>query len=219
MVVILVIILIGADRVSDYVAEQAAANTLKSSQHLPDKPDVSIGGFPFLTQLAAGSFDHITVTAHDVPVGQDVRLDLSSVRVVLHDLDVSRSFKRFTAKTATATALVTYRELSAALGVRLGYAGGGRVKASKTVSVAGHSLTATLSAQPRLVDNALSFGAVTVNNLGDLGTAVGKTLAGIFDLSIPLDAIPFNVRVQKLEVGAQGVVVDLIGHHLTYERD
>src|ERR671930_802776 len=80
-------LLVVIDRVGDYVAERIAADTIKSAQHLPSRPDVDIAGFPFLNQLITGKYDKITVTADDVPVGTTARpLVLSRVQVVLHSL-------------------------------------------------------------------------------------------------------------------------------------
>lgn len=218
-VLVLVVVLVVGDRVANYVAEQQAASTIKTSQHLPADPDVSIGGFPFLNQLATGHYDEITVTAKDVPLSKaGLALQVSRVQVVLHHLTVSRSFSRVRAATANATAVITYADLSHTLGLQLSYAGGGRVKASKTVTIAGHSLTATLSARPQLADETLSFGAVAINQLGAIGSVLTKTLTKAFDLTIPLQGIPFDVRVRSLQVGAQGLVIVLTGSNLVYQR-
>src|SRR6478609_10912606 len=57
VLVVLAGLFVALDRIGNYVAEPVAANTIKTSQDLPSKPDVDIGGFPFLTQLVARDFD------------------------------------------------------------------------------------------------------------------------------------------------------------------
>src|SRR6266487_1277477 len=90
VVAVLIALLVAADRVGLYVAERLAGDTIESSQDLSSRPDVDIGGFPFLNQAITGNYDKITVTAHDVPVGLPGRpLNISQVRVVLHQLTVS----------------------------------------------------------------------------------------------------------------------------------
>src|SRR5256885_4227247 len=90
-VVVLLVLLLIADRVGVAVAERVAGDTLESSEHLNSRPDVDIAGFPFLTQVATGNYDKITVTADDVTVGQQIHLlEISRLVVVLHDLTVSR---------------------------------------------------------------------------------------------------------------------------------
>jgi LmeA-like phospholipid-binding len=215
--VVLVILLIAADRVGDYVAERAAGNTIKSSQHLDARPDVDIAGFPFLTQLAAGKYDEITVTATDVPVGRGrLLLDLSKVRLVLHTLTVSRDFSRFHARTADARATISYADLSNTLGIDVAYAGNGRIKARKSVTVLGQTVHASLNTRPELVNGALGFAATQIDNAGQLGGAVTGALNQAFDLAIPLQGIPFNIRVRSLQVAPAGVLVDLTGTDVTY---
>ena len=48
-----------ADRVAVGFAEDEAAEQLKTSEGLAKTPDVSIKGFPFLTQVASGELDEV----------------------------------------------------------------------------------------------------------------------------------------------------------------
>jgi hypothetical protein len=218
-VIVLVLLLIAADRIGAYVAERMAADKLQSSQHLDSRPDVSIAGFPFLTQLAAGDFDKITVTATDLPVGNNPRqLLVSRLKVVLHRLTVSRSFSRVHADTADATATITYAELGHTLGLPVTYAGDGRIRAGKSVTVAGRTLSASVSARPELVNGALSFAAARVNGAGQLGEAVTSTLTRVFDLTIPLQGLPFKVRVKSLQVTRGRILIALTGSDLSYAQ-
>jgi hypothetical protein len=217
--VVIVVLLIAADRIGNYVAERTAADTIETSQHLSSRPQVDIGGFPFLTQLASGKFDQVTITAKDLPVGQDRQLlDVSRLKVVLHKVTVSRDFSRVQAATADATATVSYAELSRTLGVQVGFAGNGRVKASTSVTVAGRTVSASVSARPQLINGALGFGATRINGVGAVGQAVTDALAKVFALDIPLQGLPFKVRVQALRVEASGVFLELTGRDLTYTK-
>ena len=58
MLLIVLMVLVGlavvADRIALGVAEDRAASALQTSQDLTHKPDVTVEGFPFLTQLASG---------------------------------------------------------------------------------------------------------------------------------------------------------------------
>jgi hypothetical protein len=216
---VLVVLLIAADRIGDYVAERTAGNTIQSSQDLAERPDVDVGGFPFLTQLAAGDFDEVTVTAHDVPVGKKVHLlDISQIRVVLHHVTVARDFSRVSARTANATASVSFAELGRTLGIDVGYAGDGRIKATKQVTVLGTTVQASLTTRPALVDGALSFTATAVNDARKLGGEVTSALNSVFDLTVPLQGIPFKIRVKSLQVDGSGVRLQLTGSDLTYSN-
>jgi hypothetical protein len=69
-----------------------------------------------------------------------------------------------------------------------------------------------------LVNGALSFVGTSVDNAGALGGAVAAALGQVFDLAIPLQGIPFDVRVRKLRVGADGVTIKLTGRDLSYSK-
>jgi hypothetical protein len=213
--VVLIALLVAADRVGVVVGERIAGDTIQSSQDLPSRPDVDVAGFPFLTQFATGKYDKVTVTAHGVPIAR-TKLVLSRVRVVLHKLTLSRDFSRVFAKTATATALLDYDQLSRALGASVGYDSAGRVKVSKKISLAGRSVTGTVRTRPQLVDGALGFTGSTVNGAGSIGQAVVDALDQLVGLHIPLGGIPFKVRVQSLHVDPTGVVIALVGHDVSY---
>ena len=219
VVLVLTVLLVGADRVGDYVAEQATADTIQTSQRLADTPDVGINGFPFLTQLATRSFDQITITADDVPIGRGrVGVTFDRIRLVLDDVTVTRDFSTVHAGHAFAVGTIAYRRLGDALGVELSYAGNGRVKASKQISILGREFRPTITAAPALVDGALSFGAAQLNGLGALAGQVSTVLDKVFDVKPPLNGIPFDIRVQKLSADAAGLQIDLVGADLTYRK-
>lgn len=49
------------DRLAVNFAEGEVADRLKSTENLSTTPDVSINGFPFLTQIAGGSLDEVRI--------------------------------------------------------------------------------------------------------------------------------------------------------------
>ncbi|MEV6841531.1 DUF2993 domain-containing protein, partial [Streptomyces sp. NPDC051133] len=57
-----------ADRWALLYAERTASERLKDQLHLTAAPEVTIGGFPFLTQLAEQRLDSVRITVPDVPV-------------------------------------------------------------------------------------------------------------------------------------------------------
>lgn len=214
-----VALLVLLDRVGRYVAERIAADTIKTSQHLTSRPEVDIAGFPFLNQLATGKYDKVTVTADHVPVGLAARpLVVDHVRVVLHTLTVARNFQSMHAKRADATASIGYDELGRVIGARLGYAGDGRIRATKTITARGVSAQASITARPRLSGGALSFGDVTVQHGGALSGAAAAAGNRLFDAAIPLRGARFGVRVRAVHVSDSGVTIDLSGRNLAYSR-
>ncbi|WP_217577271.1 DUF2993 domain-containing protein, partial [Streptomyces sp. GbtcB7] len=54
-----------ADRVAVGFAVNKAAVRIKSTEGLASTPDVSIGGFPFLTQVVGGELDGVKIGIKD----------------------------------------------------------------------------------------------------------------------------------------------------------
>jgi hypothetical protein len=218
-VLVLVVLLVVADRVGAAVAERVAADTIQRSQHLDQRPDVDVPGIPFLTQLASGTFDKVTIHANDVAIGNSAHtLDISHVAVDLDHVTVPRDFSAVHARTAHATGLISYQQLGRVLGIDVTYRGGGRVRAEKTITVLGQTFQAGITATPQLVDGALGFGAAAVNGVSGVGQDVIDGLTKVFDLRVPFDRFPFGVRVRSLQATAQGISLALDGSNLSYQR-
>jgi hypothetical protein len=218
VVVVLAGLFVAADRIARYVAQNKAAETLQSSQHLNTKPDVNVAGFPFLTQLLAGEFDSVTISAHGVDVGNDA-LQIDSIVVHLHHVTVPRDESQVRARTATAQAKIDYDQLSHALGVSVRNGGAGRLVAKPSVTVAGQTFTGTVSAVPhasstgiRFTDPKVSVGSV------QLPDVAARALVRVFSKVISLAGVPFNVRVTGADVTDDGLVLHLVGHNLVYSR-
>jgi len=215
---VLLVLLLVADRGGNYIAESVAAGKLKQSEQLSSRPNVDIAGFPFLTQLASGDFDEITVDAKDVTVGQGSRaLDITRLHVVLHGVHVSSGFSRFRADRASATAHVDYAALSRALGVNVTYVGSGRVQAQASVTVLGRTVSGSITARPEVHGTALGFGVAQVQG-GAVAAEAARALQRVFAVEIPLGDIPFQVRIDSLTATPNGLELKLSGRDLTYVR-
>lgn len=218
--VVLAGLFVAADRIALQVAEDKAATTLQNSQHLTQKPDVVVAGFPFLTQLAAGEFDKVTITADDVVVGTGRTLQIGSVVVDLHHVTVPRDASQLRARTADARATISYTELSRVLGAPVHAGGDGRLVAEPAATVAGQTVSATVSARVHasaadgitFTDPTVSVGTVT------LPSAVSNALANVFPKSISLAGLPFDVQVTGVDVTNAGLVLHLSGRELVYTR-
>lgn len=101
---ILVIVLGGlfviADRVAVNFAEDQAADRIKSTEGLANTPDVSIEGFPFLTQVVGGELDDVKIGIKDYEASTGtsagtVRID--DLRAEMHGVAFSGDFSSATA--------------------------------------------------------------------------------------------------------------------------
>lgn len=62
-------LLVAADFGSAAVAEYQVSKKVAQQLKLPEQPEVSINGFPFLTQVVAGNYRDVQLVANAVPVG------------------------------------------------------------------------------------------------------------------------------------------------------
>src|SRR5438034_344800 len=83
VLVVLVGLFVAIDRVAAFAAERTIADQAKkelAARNItsPSDPTVSVSGFPFLTQVARGRYDQITIHI-DHPSSQGVTLDVLDV--------------------------------------------------------------------------------------------------------------------------------------------
>jgi LmeA-like phospholipid-binding len=221
IIVVLVGLFVAADRVALAIAEDKAGSTLQTSQHLNQKPDVTVDGFPFLTQLAAGEFDDVSISAKGIDVGtSDRTLRIASVTVHLHDVTIPRDVSVVRAKTAQADGRITYADLSKTLGVAVRNGGNGRLVANPTVTVAGQTFHGQVSAVLHATsDNGITFGDPKVSaGSVSLPDPVTTALAAVFSKTISLAGLPFNIKVTGADVTTTGLVLHLSGSNLIYRR-
>lgn len=215
--VVLVLLALGLDRGGVFVAERVAGSKLQASQGLDERPDVDIHGFPFLDQVVEGRYGRIDVDARDVPIGEgqdDLRL--ARLEVSLMGVTTSRDFSEVDVARARASAVLTYDDLSDALGIELSSSGDGQLSATRTFSVLGQDVSPSITVAPAIVDGALSFGEFSVNGAADAAGVVREVLDEVFGVAVPLQGIPFDVDVDGVSVRRDGLRLELSGSDLTY---
>lgn len=165
-----------ADRWAVYYAEHRAADALKDRLDLATEPEVEIGGFPFLTQLADERIESVRVTVPDVPAG---RVTLAAVTGTAHDLrletDGFTSLRGARVPRLDGEVLVSFDDLGRELGasqVRFTADGDDRIRVRGTLPIAGQDLA--LHAAVTIRQNggrsiATEIGDIRLD-LGDLAT-------------------------------------------------
>lgn len=221
VVIVLGTLFVAIDRVALGIAEDKAASRLQTSQRLPNKPDVSVAGFPFLTQLLAGRFDEITVSASGVEVGNARTLRIAEVTVHLHHVTVPHDYSSVRADAAVADARIADDDLSRTLGFAVRGDGNGRLQATPSVTIAGQrfsgSVTAVVHASSR---GGITFSDVQVSAAGlAVPAVVSRALGAVFDTTVSLAGLPFDVQVDGVDVTGAGVVLRLSGRDLVYYRN
>jgi hypothetical protein len=81
---ILIALLLAADFGTRLLAESWVSRGMKSALDLSERPDVTVGGFPFIPHLLAGSFPSVKATGRDLTTGgvtfRSVTLTLRGVK-------------------------------------------------------------------------------------------------------------------------------------------
>jgi hypothetical protein len=209
---VVVLVLVGADRAANAYAEDQMASQIQSSLALSGKPNVTIQGFPFLTQLAARTFNTVDVNARNETAGPGGQLDIASLTATLHGMHIHGT-NSATVDQFTASALVTFTALANAGGIPQGITlsadGPNRIKA--TVDILGFSSDATAQVT-QVGDNKINikiidFGGVPADVLGNLVN---------FDVSIP--KLPAGVTIKNISITQQGLRITAAGTNTTLSQ-
>lgn len=145
--------LVLADRWALLYAEHRTADTLEDQLKLSAAPEVEIGGFPFLTQVADERLDSVRVTVPEVAVD---RVSLATVTATAHDVrlhtDGPTAVRGVGIPRLDGDVLLSFEDLNRELGasqVTFAGHGPGRILARGTLPVAGHDLRLRADARIR----------------------------------------------------------------------
>jgi hypothetical protein len=206
IVVGLLAALLIADRAALIYAENQVARRIRD-RGFSATPRVSIGGFPFLTQVAARRLTKVAVSAAGRKLGpvEVKRLDLT-----LYRIRVSSRYRAGTAAQLGGTALVGFAGLAGAAGlpgVAVAAAGPDRVKITAGPGEGTRIATARVTtASPdgiRLV--VIAAGGIP-----------GAALGSLRDITVPLPGLPPGMMVRDVSVTGQGLLVHLAGQNVRF---
>ena len=230
--VILGVLFVIVDRVAVHFAESEAADKLKATEGLATTPDVSIKGFPFLTQIAGGKLDDVEVGIknYDAPTGdgaEEIRID--DLDAQMKGVAFSGDYSSASAASATGSALITYGELlktakpeptEVAPGVTarvigLSDGGNGKIKVAVQATVFGTRLPnpvyvlSTVTAQ----GDTVKVHADTVPKVGGVQLAESR-VRSITDFQQKIDRLPGGIRLDKVEAAKDGVRITVKGSNV-----
>ncbi|MFJ4711638.1 DUF2993 domain-containing protein [Streptomyces sp. NPDC088785] len=233
ILLILVVILGGlfviADRVAVHIAEGEAADRIRESEGLASTPSVSIGGFPFLTQVADGTLDDVEVGIDDYEAkNADGSIRIADMDAHMHGVKFAGDYSSATAASATGTATVSYAELRKAVrragparvgpGISaqidgLAYAGDHKIRLTIAFQTPLGTLRPTVTSAVGVTDGKLTARADSLPKVGsfDLGES---TLRGVTDFRQAIDNLPAGIELDKVEAGEDGVEISVTGSDL-----
>ncbi|TXS16857.1 DUF2993 domain-containing protein [Streptomyces sp. wa22] len=209
MAVVLGGVFVAVDRVALYFAESEAEGRISFADAETGSTEVSIKGFPFLTQAAASEFDRVDVTVKDIrasAAGREIRI--SEIRAELSQVTLGAGYTSATASRASGTAVVSYAALTEAAddGVTVAYGGDGKVKVTGSVEIPllGRTLTRSVLSTVTLVDGD------TVRVRAD--EVPGEGIPGLEDLvrtktdfERAIGGLPDGLELQKIEVAPSSI--------------
>ncbi|MGW7252957.1 LmeA family phospholipid-binding protein [Streptomyces sp. NPDC054834] len=236
-ILLIVVVILGGlfvivDRVAVHFAEGQAADKLKTTENLVDTPDVSIKGFPFLTQVAGGSLDDVEVGIKDYEAAtgngaEKIRID--DLKADMKGVDFSGDYSSATASTATGTATVSYDELlktakseptQVAPGVTarvvgLSDGGNGKIKVAVEATVLGNKLP-----KPVYVLSSVAVEGDKVKVHADALPAIGKVdiaenrVREITDFNQAIDQLPGGIKLDSVRAATDGVEITVKGSNV-----
>jgi hypothetical protein len=226
VLLVLVGLLIGADRVSAVVASNTAATYLGRQAEFGQRPSVHIHGFPFLTQAVAGRYDDIDVHAPAVELdgvrATDLRAVLRGVHLPLSDI-LGSSVASLPVDSATGSVTFSYGEVaqfSQIPGLTLTDVNGA-LRVTATLSIPGTSVTAAVSGAgtARIESQALRLTVTQLTVAGlSLPTEVLTQLAALLAVPIPIPALPYGLQIDGVTPVADGLLVSGNVNHVVITK-
>jgi hypothetical protein len=225
-IILIVTVILGglfviADRVAVGFAEDEAAARLKTNEGLASTPDVSIKGFPFLTQVVGGELDEVEVgiknyeadtsgttgsADNGTSAGPD-KIRIDDLTAQMRGVAFSGDYSSAKAATATGSATISYAELlkaakaepvAVATGVTaqvvgLSDGGNGKIKVEVEATVLGTKLP-----EP--------------DSLPNLGVQLAEDKVRLItDFQQKIDGLPGGIRIDKVEAAETGVDITVKG--------
>lgn len=183
-----------ADTVARIRTEDRIAGSVTAIPGVVGKPDVSIGGFPFLTQVSAGTLGSVRVTAHEAVLGG---LRLEDVAVELSDVGTDAPYP---AARAVLTGRATPDDLEAVVdnGLDLEIRRGELVA---TTTVLGLPLDAVLAPRPAGRDVEVDVTGFMLAGVGVSADELPADVAGVLQgLRFTIDDLPAGMSLTEVAV-------------------
>ncbi|MEU3255453.1 DUF2993 domain-containing protein [Streptomyces sp. NPDC006997] len=229
VVVVLGGLFVAADRLAVHFAEGEVADKLRTTENLATTPDVSIHGFPFLTQVVGGELDDVEVGIEDYEAtagenGTTIRID--DLTANMKGVEFSGDYSSATAHSATGTATIAYDELLktarsepaevapgiTAKVVGLSDGGNGRIKVAVEATAFGTRLPKPVSVLSTVTaeGDTVRVKAEALPSIG--GVEVGEDqIREITDFEQRIDELPGGIQLDEVRAASDGVLITVRG--------
>ena len=211
-------VLIAGDRVANAVAQNTLAGQLQSELSTPTKPEVSIGGFPFVTQVLGGSFSSVRVTADDATITEGPStVAIARLDATLTGITATDRYQNIVADRGEATALVDWTGISTLAGQQVSYEADDRMRIDFSVPIGRLSIDGFITGRPQLDVDAQT---ITVENPQvsvasvDVPQAVVDAVSRLVLQPFPIQDLPYDISVTGLTVQPDGVLLSGTGQDI-----
>ena len=217
---VLVILLVIIDRVGVVLAEDQISSRIATAYGLPEDPGVSITGFPFLTQVVAGDYQQIGVTASEIQADgatlHDLNVHFTGVHASIGQL-LGSGTSTVTADSATGSALIDFATVQQRLPHGLHIAPDGKtLRVSGTVSYRGIPVPVSATVALRVTGDGIKVTPVNLTVAG--GLSLPASYASQLRIVIPLGNLPLHLHVTSVHVTPGGVRVGAAAQNVQFAR-
>ncbi|OLB81700.1 MAG: hypothetical protein AUI14_02335 [Actinobacteria bacterium 13_2_20CM_2_71_6] len=226
LLVALVGLFVASDRIAAYAAERTIASQAKKELvareiSSPSDPKVAVGGFPFLTQVARGRYEKITIHI-EKPSSQGVTfdaLDVTATGVNATTSALVNGTGSITADDVSGTTSLGWEGVNKLMNTS-GFGGSGatasalpdgQVRVRVPVSVAGISTNVIATGNLSVGQGSVHLKINEVTTEGGTLPAVISRLVGSIKQSLSVDikipALPYNLQVKDVKASEHGLAV------------
>lgn len=218
VLVALLVVLVALDRAAVFFVQGKIASEIQD-QGFPSKPDVTVHGFPFLTQVISRHFEDVQISSKPVQEGPVV---IQSINAEMSDVRMNSGYSAGTVGHLSGHGVITFGSLSNALGSVVGGdlsslignagltlkpAGKHEVKASIDMLVASGSATWRIT---RVNGREINVRLVSSNGLP------AQLLDSVRNITVPVPQLPLGMKIQSVIVTPSGISIRVTGNNVAF---
>ncbi len=232
VLLVVVVLLLVADRAGAAVAERQIANQAQArlaSEGITSsgRPNVTIKGFPFLTQVITGHYDRIDISVKN-PTSRGIRLDgvdVIATGVEAPVSDLTSGHPTATAERVTGTADISWTAFQQMIDltgaqqfgldpdtIQITSSAGGKIELTTPVTLLGQTITAVATGSVKIDRDNLhvTIDSIHASGGGSVPAAIDSQLNQLktklnFDVKIP--PMPYELMVDSITSTDAGVVI------------
>lgn len=232
LLVLLIVVaglLVVVDRIAAYAAAQTIATQAQKEMTArgitsPQKPTASVGGFPFLTQVARGRYDKVTIHAKDLTAqGVTINtLDIVATGVTASTSALMNGNGKVTADQVTGTAALGWQAVTKLIntqqsgikGVTVSALPDGQIQMRAPVSMLGVSTTILATGNLEVSGTTVKVHITKIEteggNVPAIFNSVLDTVKGALSVSVKIPTLPYSLKIKSVHPTSTGLTVTAV---------